>query len=248
MRAIHSAAAMVLGLASVMALAADPDQTIRTTLKALQPEMEVLSIAPSPMPSIYQVELKGGRQLYASADGHYILQGYLYQYQNGQAVNLTEQAQETAVIREIRAIPEKDMVVFAPPEPKTEITIFTDTDCPYCQKLHAEVAELNRRGVTVRYLAFPRQGLSSHGARVLQSVWCARDRQAAMNLAKTQEEVPAARCDSPVARQYALGQQIGIQGTPAIILANGQIIPGYQPARILAAAALQASKALPAAD
>lgn len=192
------------------------------------------------MAGLYQVELKGGRHLYASPDGQFVIQGYLYQYKDGQAVNLTEQAQGESVVKEIGSIPEKDMVIFSPDNPKTEITVFTDTDCPYCQKLHAEVPELNRRGVAVRYLAFPRQGLSSHGASVLEYVWCAGDRKMAMNRAKSQEDVPKAKCDNPVARQYALGQQIGIQGTPAIILANGQIIPGYQPANVLAAEALKA--------
>ncbi|MNR46183.1 Thiol:disulfide interchange protein DsbC precursor [compost metagenome] len=118
--------------------------------------------------------------------------------------------------------------------------MFTDTDCGYCQKLHSEVPELNRLGVEVRYVAFPRQGLQSPAYKELVSVWCAKDRQGAMNLAKTRQEVPAAECDNPVAKQYALGQMIGVSGTPAIVLANGKLIPGYQPAAQLAKLALEA--------
>jgi thiol:disulfide interchange protein DsbC len=118
--------------------------------------------------------------------------------------------------------------------------VFTDTDCGYCQKLHSEVPELNRLGVEVRYVAFPRQGLQSPAYKELVSVWCAKDRQGAMNLAKTRQEVPAAECDNPVAKQYALGQMIGVSGTPAIVLANGKLIPGYQPAPQLAKLALEA--------
>ncbi|MNG22971.1 Thiol:disulfide interchange protein DsbC precursor [compost metagenome] len=118
--------------------------------------------------------------------------------------------------------------------------MFTDTDCGYCQKLHSEVPELNRLGVEVRYVAFPRQGLQSPAYKELVSVWCAKDRQGAMNLAKTRQEVPAAECDNPVAKQYALGQMIGVSGTPAIVLANGKLIPGYQPAPQLAKLALEA--------
>ena len=91
-------------------------------------------------------------------------------------------------------------------------------------------------------MAFPRQGMGSHGANTLASVWCSKDRQAAMNKAKAREEVPVVQCDNPVAAQYAMGQQIGVQGTPAIILADGQVIPGYQPAPQLAELALKASK------
>ena len=107
---------------------------------------------------MYQVQLEGGRQLYASADGQFVIQGYLYQFKDGQAVNLTEQAQSRSVAKQINAIPASEMVVFAPKAPKTHITVFTDTDCGYCQKLHSEVPQLNRLGVEVRYVAFPRQG------------------------------------------------------------------------------------------
>ncbi|WP_181295629.1 thioredoxin fold domain-containing protein [Pseudomonas sp. Q2-TVG4-2] len=240
MRVIRLFAAATLGLASTFALAAGPDKAIRQSLQSIQPGMPIESIAESPMDGVYQVQLKGGRQLYASADGQFVIQGYMFQFKEGQATNLTEQAQSRSVAKAIEAIPVSEMVVFAPQKPKTHITVFTDTDCGYCQKLHSEVPELNRLGVEVRYMAFPRQGMGSHGANTLTSVWCAKDRHAAMNKAKAREEVPAASCENPVAEQYELGQLIGVQGTPAIILADGQIIPGYQPAPQLAELALKA--------
>lgn len=240
MGVIRLFAAAAVGLASTVAMAAEPDQAIRQALQKIQPDMPIEAVAESPMPGLYQVQLEGGRQLYASADGQFVIQGYLYQFQDGQVVNLTEQAQSQAVASQINSIPASEMVVFAPKNPKTHITVFTDTDCGYCQKLHSEVPQLNRLGVEVRYVAFPRQGLGSHGANTLASVWCAKDRQEAMNKAKAREELAAASCDTPIAKQYQLGQMIGVQGTPAIILANGQMIPGYQPAAQLAEVALKA--------
>lgn len=242
MRVNRFFAAVTLGLASSIALAADAEQAIRDSLKAIQPDMLIEAIAESPMDGVYQVKLKGGRQLYASADGQFLIQGFMFQFKDGQATNLTEQAQNRSVAKVIDGVPASKMVVFAPEKPKTHITVFTDTDCGYCQKLHSEVPELNRLGVEVRYLAFPRQGMGSKGANTLAGVWCAKDRQAAMNKAKARENVPAASCDNPVAEQYELGQLIGVQGTPAIVLADGQVIPGYQPAPQLAELALRAQQ------
>lgn len=240
MRVTRIFAAVALGLASSLSLAADPDQVIRQSLQAIQPDLPIEAIAESQMPGLYQIQLKGGRQLYASADGQFLMQGYLFQIKGGKAVNLTEQHETQAIGKEINGIPTKEMVIFAAESAKTHITVFTDTDCGYCQKLHSEVPELNRLGVEVRYVAFPRQGLESPAYKELVSVWCAKDRQAAMNLAKTRQEVPAAECDNPVAKQYALGQMIGVNGTPAIVLANGKLIPGYQPAAQLSKLALEA--------
>lgn len=239
MRFNRIAVALALGLVSTMSVAVDADQAIRNTLKAIDPTMAVEAIAESPMPGVYQVELAGGRQLYTSADGQFLLQGYLFQVKNGKPVNLTEAAESRGVVKLLDAIPASEMVVFAPKQPKTHITVFTDTDCGYCQKLHSEVPELNRLGVEVRYLAFPRQGLESEAAKELSNVWCAKNKQEAMNLAKTRQSVPDTQCDSPVAKQFALGQMIGVSGTPAIVLANGKIIPGYQPAPQLAKIALE---------
>jgi thiol:disulfide interchange protein DsbC len=240
MRVTHIFAAVILGLTSSVSLAADPDQMIRKSLQAIQPDLPIEAIAESQMPGLYQIQLKGGRQLYASADGQFLLQGYLFQIKDGKALNLTEEHETKEIAKEINRIPAKEMVVFAPGQPKTHITVFTDTDCGYCQKLHSEVPELNRLGVEVRYVAFPRQGLDSPAYKELVSVWCAKDSQAAMNLAKTRQDVPTAECDNPVAKQYALGQTIGVSGTPAIVLANGRLIPGYQPAAQLAKLALDA--------
>lgn len=239
MRFNRIAVVLALGLVSSMGVAADADQAIRNSLKTIDPALPIEAIAESPMPGVYQVELAGGRQLYTSADGQFLLQGYLFQVKDGKLVNLTEAAESRGVAKLMDAIPAAEMVVFAPKQPKTHITVFTDTDCGYCQKLHSEVPELNRLGVEVRYLAFPRQGLESAAAKELSNVWCAKDQQDAMNRAKSRQGVADAQCDSPVAKQYALGQMIGVSGTPAIVLANGKIIPGYQPAPQLAKIALE---------
>lgn len=241
MRVSSFFAALALVAAAPLALAGDPDHAIRQSLTALQPDLPIESIAESPLKGIYQVQLKGGRVLYASESGEFLLQGYLYQIKDGAVSNLTEQAEAVAIAKQINALPRDEMVVFAPKQPKTHITVFTDTDCGYCQKLHSEVAELNRLGVEVRYVAFPRQGINSPTYQTMVNVWCAKDRQAAMTQAKSRKPVPAASCDNPVEKQYQLGQMIGVQGTPAIILANGQMIPGYQPAAQLAKVALQAN-------
>ncbi len=233
-------AGLSLALTATISQAADPDQAIRKTLKTIQPDLPIEAISESAMPGVFQVQLKGGRLLYASADGQFLLQGNLYQMKDGDVVNLTEQHASGEIAQMLAKVPVSEMVVFAPEKPKTHITVFTDTDCGYCQKLHGEVPELNRLGVEVRYMAFPRQGIDSHGYNTLVSVWCSKDRQAAMNLAKTRKEVPSATCDNPVAKQYELGQMIGVNGTPAIVLANGQLIPGYQPAPELAELALKA--------
>lgn len=241
MRVTRLFAAAALALASTFAMADDAEQAIRKTLDTLQLNVPIEAISNSPLNGLYEVRLKGGRVLYASADGQFVMQGYLYQMQSGKPVNLTEKTERAAIAKTVNAIPASEMVVFpAQGQAKAHITVFTDTTCPYCQKLHAEVPELNRQGIEVRYLAFPRQGLGSEGDQQLQAAWCATDRRAALNKLIEGKSVDAAKCANPVSKQFALGQSIGVSGTPAIVLQDGQVIPGYQPAAQVAKVALAA--------
>ncbi|MDG9881871.1 bifunctional protein-disulfide isomerase/oxidoreductase DsbC [Pseudomonas sp. GD04058] len=243
MRLIQTLAAAALALVTSFAVADEADKAIRETLKSLASDIPVESIEKSPFNGLYEVKLQGGRVLYASADGQYVVQGNLYEVKDGQPVNLTEKSERAGIAKTINTIPTSDMVVYpAKGQAKSHITVFTDTTCPYCHKLHEEVAELNRLGVEVRYVAFPRQGLGSPGDEQLQAVWCSKDRNSALDKMIGGKEIKAAKCENPVSKQFAMGQSIGVNGTPAIVLEDGQVIPGYQPAKQVAALALAGGK------
>jgi thiol:disulfide interchange protein DsbC len=118
----------------------------------------------------------------------------------------------------------RDMVVFGPEDAKYTVDVFTDIDCPYCVRLHNQMAEYNRLGIRIRYLAFPRAGISSSSYDKWVSVWCSDDRQTAMGDAKNGKRIPAKKCDSPVKQQFALGRAVGVRGTPSLILENVYIL------------------------
>ena len=232
MRVTQILAAAAIALVSTFTFAdTAAEQAIRKSLDALKLDVPVESISASPMAGLYEVKLSGSRVLYASADGQFIVQGYMFQLKDGKPVNLTEQAERVGVAKLINGIPVAETVVYpAIGETKSHITVFTDTTCPYCHKLHEEVPQLNKMGIEVRYVAFPRQGLGSPGDQQLQAVWCSADKKSAMDKMTAGKKVEAPKCANPVAKQFAMGQSIGVNGTPAIVLADGQVIPGYQPA------------------
>jgi thiol:disulfide interchange protein DsbC len=196
------------------------------------------SITPASIADLYEVAA-GQDMFYITADGRYIMMGNIIDLSTRQ--NLTQKRQEE--LRQARnpirkkaidAVNEKDMVIFAPEkETKYTVNVFTDVSCGYCAKFHQEVPELNKAGVKVRYLAFPRAGVGSETYKKMVSVWCAKDRQAAMTDAKARRKVEKATCNNPIDSQYQLGQKLGVNGTPALILSNGELVPGYLPAKRL---------------
>jgi len=145
---------------------------------------------------------------------------------------LAEKRRDDARREQIAAIPTSEMIIFSPQgETLASVTVFTDVSCYYCQKLHKEVPELNKRGVEVRYLGYPRAGVGSEAYRQLASAWCDANPQETLTKLKNRETVADNVCpDNPIAQQYELGQQLGVRGTPAIITESGQMIPGYQSA------------------
>ena len=207
---------------------ADPDRGdfLRRAITDVFPDVEITRIKPAPIPGLYEVML-GTEMIYLSEDGRYILQGDLIDL--GEKINLSEQEREAARKRVLESIPASETIDFVPDAAQHTVYVFTDITCGYCQLFHRDMAELNGKGVAVRYLAFPRAGVDSESFREMESVWCAADPNEAMTLAKGGRPVKPAQCDNPVQRQYELGQALGVRGTPAIYLENGQEMPGYVP-------------------
>lgn len=220
-------------LFAAIAHADDNDKVIRESMEKASLGAKISFIEPSPMEGLYTVGLEGGRVLYASEDGRFFIQGRLYKAKEGGTVNLTDQQEREGIAKAISEIDRSEMIVFPAKSETAVITVFTDTSCPFCHKLHEEIEDLNDTGITVRYLAYPRQGLDSDAYRTMVSVWCSGDRQDAFSEAIDGDKIDEASCQNPVKKQYLLGQQIGFQGTPAIVFDNGAILSGYRPAETI---------------
>ncbi|ODS13802.1 bifunctional protein-disulfide isomerase/oxidoreductase DsbC [Pseudoalteromonas tetraodonis] len=223
--------------ANGVAVTPDANDPIVTKFAALG--VTVKQINSSPVAGLKELITNKG-VLYASPDGQFLMQGTLIDLNNRS--NLTEQALNGVRQSGLKEY-EDSMIVYKAPEEKHSITVFTDISCGYCRKLHRELDDLLDAGITVKYLAFPRGGLQGSGYADLMNVWCAKDQQEALTEAKSGADTHIVKgCSAPVAEHYQLGQSFGISGTPAIILEDGTMIPGYQPAAALSAA-LEANKA-----
>jgi thiol:disulfide interchange protein DsbC len=228
-------AAMPAGNGGAAARAAEADQPADPRvglLKHLPAGSKLEDLQPSPIPGIYQF-MEGAEISYLTSDGKYFIDGSVYDMDSRE--NLTEVLRARARVAMINAVPESQMVIFGPKTPLYTITVFTDVDCGYCRKLHSEMAELNRLGVRVRYMFFPRTGPNTESWKKAEVVWCSPDRNEALTRAKTGVQLDMSKtCGAtPVAREYALGQSIGVRGTPAIITETGEYISGYVPPREL---------------
>ncbi len=205
--------------------AAASEETLRAVAKLAGVGVE--DVRPTPVPKMFEIR-HGADVVYMTQDGQYLFNGDLYVVASHD--DLTEARRSELRRSLIDAVPESDMVVFSPPQPKYTVTVFTDVDCSYCRALHRQIAEYNRLGVRVRYMFYPRSGPNTESWFKAEQVWCSADRKAALTEAKLGQPLQAKRCaNTPVLREWELGKAIGLQGTPGIVASNGTLVGGYLP-------------------
>lgn len=213
-------------------LSAEGLERLRASLEVPGSGLTVGEVRASEVPGLYEVQFNEGPLVYATEDGSYFIVGDLFTVGPKGFVNLAEKRRDGQRAELLAAVDTAELIVFpAEGEARSHITVFTDITCFYCQKLHREVPALNKRGVEVRYAAYPRAGMSSEGYRKLATAWCAENQQDALTRMKQGEDLPENVCEEQtIAEQYDLGQALGVRGTPAIVSETGQMIPGYQSA------------------
>ncbi len=233
----------LIALASVFVfpvVAADNSlQAARKIIAAKFDNVKMKDITPSTISGLYEV-IVPPRLYYVSGDGKYIFSGDIVNIETSE--NISRLRRNEAVRKAVAAQGEDSMIIFGDKSLKHTITVFTDIDCAYCRKLHSEIEQYNKKGIRIRYLAYPRAGLGSSSFKKAEAVWCSDDRNAAMTRAKNDLPVKSKTCNSPVAAHYKLGNDMGIRGTPALILEDGSVVPGYIPPDRLAAGLEQMKK------
>ncbi len=213
----------------------DPTQLNATFLKEkikTKLGLTVEKVEVTPVPGIALLITNQGL-FYASYNGDYFIQGKVYSLVS----DVTDLAETSLAKMRIEGLEKfkNDMIIFKAKNEKYIVTAFTDITCGYCRKMHKQMDDYNDRGITFRYLAYPRSGIKdragndSQGFKDLRSVWCSDDPKAAMTKAKNNQNVAYRVCDTPIEDQFNFGRQVGVNGTPAIVLSNGMMVPGYQP-------------------
>jgi thiol:disulfide interchange protein DsbC len=205
---------------------------LKSKLAKLIPGEEPTSVKESPAKGLYEV-IYGTQVFYIHENGKYLLQGELIDVDT--RTNLTADAQSAGRKKAMAAVSDDKTIIFAPKEKaKHTVTVFTDIDCPYCRKMHNEMKGYNEEGIAIRYMLYPRAGVDSPSYDKAVNVWCAENQKEAMTKSKNGKEVKSKTCENPIKEHMAIANEIGVNGTPAIVLDDGHLIPGYRPPKDLA--------------
>jgi thiol:disulfide interchange protein DsbC len=220
----------LLLLLLILPFAHADEAAIRKAIEKSMPTAKIESIKPSEVKGLQEVVL-GSSIYYISDNGKYLLQGRLIDVAN--RIDLTEQKLGATRKTALEKMGVDNMIVFKPKIGKYKAFIFTDIDCGYCRKLHSEIDQYLAEGITIQYLFFPRAGKGSESYTKAVSVWCAKDRNAALTAAKKDEKLESKTCNNPVDKHMQLATEFEVKGTPMIVTENGNILSGYLPAKQL---------------
>ena len=204
-------------------------ELISAKLENILPADAVIeSIEPSIFDGIYKVYYGDLQPIYVSQDGNFFIYGDMYQINSNRIINITNEETKSRRVDLLSSIPSNELIIFKSKNEISAITVFTDVDCGYCRKLHSQISEYNKVGITVKYAAFPRSGIGTQTFTRMVGAWCADDPKKVMTDLKNDKKLNLDFCDDqPIAKHYVIGQKLGISGTPAIITPDGELIPGY---------------------
>ena len=209
---------------SVSAAEVDNTEKLKQALAKSMPNVQATRISATPVEGLYEV-IVGSQVVYMSVDARYMIEGDLFDLKTKR--NVSEEAKSTIRLAAIEKLGADNMLVYKPEKVKNTITVVTDIDCPYCRRLHNEIPDYMKNEVQVRYIFMPLKGAADMKKTV--SVWCSDNQQTALDTAKSGGNVEDKTCDNPINDHLALARELGVRGTPAILLEDGRLLPGYVP-------------------
>lgn len=228
--------------------ATTPESVIQARLKLARPDLAFETPRPSPIEGLYQVQLSGGPVIYVTPEGDKFIAGEMFAIDSTGFTKVEDPHLVAERKRLLATIDPKQTINFkAKGETKAVVYVFTDIDCGYCRLLHSQMHTYkeggkdlpgyNDLGIEVRYLAYPRAGIPSDSASKLVTAWCSKDKQKALTALKSDQPLMPLSCaDNPVAADFKLGADIGVNSTPNIWLPDGTLMIGYLPPAALATA------------
>ena len=221
---------LALSLGATTTAFADDIEEFKKVFSERFPKFTLTHVEETPINDVF-LAVVSGQVIYMTKDGRYMFDGNLMDLKSRK--NYTDEAMSGIRLQELSSLGEGNMIVYEPKKVKHTITVVTDIDCPYCRKLHDEMDDYMANGIKVRYVFMPLKGHADYNKTV--SVWCADNQNEALDMAKAGVEVEAKKCDNPIDDHLEVARKLGVNGTPAIILQNGQLLAGYVPVAKLAA-------------
>jgi thiol:disulfide interchange protein DsbC len=214
---------------------------IRKALESKLGDAKIERVQPGPMPGLWEVHVRTGRGvrvLYTDATASHVIDGRIIDTRTDR--DLTEERQRELNAIKFESLPLDQAVKVQRGNGRRILVMFSDPYCPYCVKFEKTLQQIN--DITVYVFMYP--VIRPQNADHSKAVWCSPDRAKAWLDLALHHKPPTASpgCDNPVQKNIELGHSLGVEGTPTLVLVNGERVSAGLAVADLAAAMDKATK------
>lgn len=193
---------------------------------------KIVSIKESAAKGLWEITLENKGQagvVYIDFGKKHLIVGQIVEINTG-SNKTTERLKKVEENRriDVSKIPLDGALLMGPSKAKHKVVVFTDPDCPFCAKLHAELKKVleQRRDVAFYIKLFP---LESHK----DAYWKSKSITCSKSLTLLEDNfsgkvIPRNDCpDKEVDNNVKLAETLGIGGTPTMVLPKGRVKSGF---------------------
>ncbi|MDO9102120.1 MAG: DsbC family protein [Candidatus Nitrotoga sp.] len=172
---------------------------------------------------LYEVVAQG-QLFYTDEKAQYLISGNIIDLKTMR--NLTEERSHKLFAIDFNSLPFDLAIKKVKGNGQRKMAYFSDPNCGFCKKLENELKNVDNVTLYLFMLS-----IFQGSDKKVQGVWCSKDQVKAWdNLMLNNVQPPAGTCDAPTAKLMDLSQKLNINGTPALIFADGVLVPGFRPA------------------
>lgn len=202
------------------------EKEIRSSLQSKFPGVPLGQITQTTYSGLYEVVIDD-QLMYTDAQGDYLFNGSIIETKSHR--NLSEERSRKLFAVDFKTLPLELAVKRVKGNGKRKMAYFSDPNCSYCKKLENELSSVN--DVTLYIFTYP---LFEGSEEIIRNVRCSKDPAKSWVSWMVDGKRPAAaNCDVPIDKLKALGKKMRVNGTPNLVFADGQQVPGYMPAAAL---------------
>ena len=197
----------------------------------------VLNVEPSVVGGLWVVDIeKGGRRwpVYIDFSKQFLISGQIIRLSSKENVTESRFLRQNPV--DVSSIPLTNAVVIGDAKAKRRIIEFSDPECHFCGKLHEEAKKVVAGHPDVAFFVklYSRNNNPLTVEKV-RSILCGKkDAAKLLDDAFAGRNLPKPKCTTSAQEETArLAAQLGLRGTPAMVLPDGRIVNGYRDAETI---------------
>lgn len=221
---LHFAYAEPVTKAAKAQAASSSTAQVKLTLQKNYPQLgEIKQVNKANIMGLYEVVAQG-ELFYTDEKARYLISGNIFDLKSGR--NITAERSSKLFAIDFDGLPFDLALKKVKGNGLRKMAYFTDPNCSFCKKLEQELTQVDNVTLYIFHLT-----LFDGSDQKVKGVLCSKNPIKAWDDLMLNNAMPTTgACDTPTMKVAELSRKLNINGTPALIFADGVLVPGFRPA------------------